>query len=107
VPAGHDESTTGTSEVFFLDGFSPCNIGDTESGVVNGWAAEDIAEGWSPACRAFACSMVLVEIASAALAGVVESDRREEVALYVRAIRSAQRRQIMVNGNAFEFKDKR
>ena len=87
----------GRSEAFFLDGLSPRDVGDTLSGVVNGCAADDTAEGWSPACRGFACSIVLVEMVSAALAGVVEIARRdvEDMTLELRASRRAQRRQIM------------
>ena len=97
VPAGHDDSTVGTSDAFFLDGFSPLDVGDMFPGVVKGCAADDMAEGWSPACRGLACPIVFVEMASAAFAGVVDIARRDDVkALALRASRRAHRRQIMV-----------
>lgn len=107
MPAGHDESTVGMSEAFFFDGFSPLDVGDTLRGVVNGCAAEGMAEGWSPACRALPCSKVLVEMTSAALAGVVaivrrddDDDEEEEMTLETRVSRRAQRRQIMADVDA-------
>lgn len=99
MPAGQDDRIVGASEAFFLDGFSPCVIGDMLFGVVKGCEAEDMAKGWSPACRGFACSMDLTEMASAAFTGVVENVRRgkEGVTLVLRARREAHRRQIMIN----------
>jgi hypothetical protein len=91
------------SEAFFLDDFSPCDIDDTDRGAVNGCAAEDIAKGWLPFCRGFACSMVLVDMASAALEGVVEMALRDDVVtLDMRDSRSAHRRQIMFSIVAIE-----
>jgi hypothetical protein len=89
----------GLSEAFFFDGFFSRDVGETLSGVVNGCAAEDMADGWLPACRGLACSTVLVEMASAALAGVVDIARRDDVemALVLRARRRAHRRQIIID----------